>query len=271
MRVSFPIRRWRSYRWRLELRRGARARCSRQRRKRRDVVVMRFQDGSCVVCFERIDVVAEVRENVGHHAIRFREHDGRARAYCGTPDLPQRRLSVLYRNVCKSARMTGRAASRLGPGAGDGLEEAVAAALVASRALVGVAVRSLAAIEDTITLVQYRALVLLASQKVVNVGSLAEALGIHASTATRLCDRLAEKNLIDRKTSAASRREVVVALSAEGRALVRSVTARRRREITRIVGRLDPPTRAALVAAFGAFADAAGESPDSAWKLGWTS
>ncbi len=167
--------------------------------------------------------------------------------------------------------MTGRAASRVGRGTADGLEDAAEAALLASRALVGVAARSLAAIEATVTLVQYRALVMLASRDGLNVGSLAEALGIHASTATRLCDRLAEKGLIDRKTSTESRREVVLGLTTEGRALVRSVTARRRREIIKIIGRLEPAQRAALVAAFGAFADAAGETPDSAWKLGWTS
>ncbi len=65
----------------------------------------------------------------------------------------------------------------------DGVSEAADAALMASRALVGVAARSLAAIEGTITLVQYRALVLLASRGALNVGSLAENLGVHA------CDR----------------------------------------------------------------------------------
>ncbi len=167
--------------------------------------------------------------------------------------------------------MSGRTASRDRRDRTDGLEDAAEAALLASRALVGVAARSLAAIESVITLVQYRALVVLASGDTRTVGRLAEALGIHASTATRLCDRLAEKGLIDRKTSATSRREVDLGLSAEGRALVRSVTARRRREITKIIGRLEPAQRAAVVAAFDAFAIAAGESPDSAWKLGWTS
>ena len=113
--------------------------------------------------------------------------------------------------------MTGRAASRSVARSGNRVEDAGGAALLASRALVGVAARSLASVEGTITLVQYRALVVLASEDVLNVGSLAEALGIHASTATRLCDRLSEKGLIDRKTSAESRREVVVGLTADGR------------------------------------------------------
>ena len=77
--------------------------------------------------------------------------------------------------------------------------------LAASRALVGVAARSLGAIEDSITLPQYRALVLLASRGEENVGVLADALAIHPSTATRLCDRLARKGLIERNTSAESR------------------------------------------------------------------
>jgi DNA-binding MarR family transcriptional regulator len=149
-------------------------------------------------------------------------------------------------------------------------EETADAALVASRALVGIAARSLAAVEDTITLVQYRALVLLASRGSLNVGGVADALEIHPSTATRLCDRLAEKELITRTTSARSRREVTIALAPEGQALVRAVTARRRREIAKIVRRLDPAQRVPLVEAFTAFADQAGEIPDSAWKLGWT-
>jgi DNA-binding MarR family transcriptional regulator len=147
--------------------------------------------------------------------------------------------------------------------------EAAAAVLFASRALVGVAARSLAETEAAITLPQYRALVLLASRGEQNVGTLAEALGIHPSTATRLCNRLVAKNLIERDTSPDSRREVTVSLSGEGQAVVRSVTNRRRNEIKRIVARLEPRARRSVVDALTAFADAAGEVPDDAWKLGW--
>jgi DNA-binding MarR family transcriptional regulator len=155
-------------------------------------------------------------------------------------------------------------------GADESIGAATSALLVASRSLVGVAARSLADVEGTITLPQYRALVLLASRGEQNVGSLADALAIHSSTATRLCDRLADKGLIERATSADSRREVTVGLSTEGEELVRAVTARRRNEIRRIAARLNPATRAALIGALASFADAAGEVPDDAWKLGWT-
>jgi DNA-binding MarR family transcriptional regulator len=150
------------------------------------------------------------------------------------------------------------------------LENAVNAVLIASRALVGIAGRSLAAIEARITLPQYRALVLLGSRSDRSVGTLADALGIHPSTATRLCDRLVEKGLIVRSTSTESRREVTLGLSTDGRALVRAETRRRRNDIRKIVAQFDEDTRRTLIDAFGAFAEAAGEVPEQAWRVGWT-
>src|SRR4051812_2174628 len=144
------------------------------------------------------------------------------------------------------------------------------AVLVASRALVGVAARSLAGTEDTVTLVQYRALVLLAARGEMNVGTLAEALAVHQSTATRLCDRLVKRGLVERRAAPQSRREVVVSLTRAGHTLLRSVTTKRRAEIDEILERLTMKQRAAVTDALLLFADAAGEAPDDAWKLGWT-
>jgi DNA-binding MarR family transcriptional regulator len=152
-----------------------------------------------------------------------------------------------------------------------GRPETTDAVLVASRALVGVAARSFGAAEDVITLAQYRALVLLASRGEMNVGTLAVLLDIHQSTVTRLCDRLVAKGLIARSKSSESRREVFVALTPDGQALIRAVTARRRKDIAKIVARLSAAERDLLVDAFTAFAEAAGETPDAAWKLGWNS
>jgi DNA-binding MarR family transcriptional regulator len=149
----------------------------------------------------------------------------------------------------------------------DGAPDAV---LVASRALVGVAARSLAETEDTVTLVQYRALVLLASHGPMNVGTLAELLAVHQSTATRLCDRLVKRGLVERTAPPQSRREVIVSPTRAGHALLRSVTARRRAEIDRILARLSARQRKAITAAFLLFAGAADEYPDDSWKLGWT-
>ena len=136
----------------------------------------------------------------------------------------------------------------------------------------GVAIRSIDSVEDEVTLVQYRALVLLVSRGEQNVSDLADALGVHASTATRLCDRLVAKGYMDRVTSADSRRETTLSATNRARALVRTVSTRRRREVTRIVEQLSAEERRKLRVAFDTFADAAAEAafPEDAWKLGWT-
>ena len=92
------------------------------------------------------------------------------------------------------------------------------------------------------------------------------------STATRLCDRLVAKDLVQRATSTESRREIVLTLTPEGRAIVRAVSARRRKEVTRIVEQLSRSEGKQLREVFAVFAVAAGEValPDDAWKLGWT-
>jgi DNA-binding MarR family transcriptional regulator len=143
------------------------------------------------------------------------------------------------------------------------------AVLVASRALVAVAARSLASAQDDVTLPQYRALVVLASRGAQTVGQLAEELDVHPSTATRMCDRLVSKRLITRVQSEANRRETNISLSAAGRRLVDDVTERRRAEITKIVNRIPAKLTEPMVAALVAFADAAGEVPEQSWSLGW--
>jgi len=147
---------------------------------------------------------------------------------------------------------------------------AVSAVLTASRVLVGVSARSLAALDDDVTVPQYRALVVLASRGAQGVGALAEALSIHPSTATRLCDRLERKQLIDRHVSSESRREVTVDVSVAGSRLLAVVTDRRRSEIHTILHAMDVGQRERLIEAFETFATAAGELPDDAWRLGWS-
>jgi len=143
------------------------------------------------------------------------------------------------------------------------------AVLRASRALVGVAARSLAVVDAEVTLPQYRALVVLASRGPRLVGELAEALGIHPSTATRLCDRLVTKKLVTRAAGQDNRRETTISLSGRGRRLVDRVTVLRRREIEAIVERVPPELWGATVAALTTFSEAAGEPPQQAWALGW--
>lgn len=143
----------------------------------------------------------------------------------------------------------------------------VDALLVASRALVGVAARSLADAGD-ITLPQYRALVVLATRPGLSVTDLAGALDIHNSTATRLCDRLVGKELLRRAPSAEDRRSTHLFLTAAGAGIVAQVTGRRRRDLAAIAARLPEGTAAQVVEALTAFAQAAGE-PAGAEAFGW--
>ena len=149
-----------------------------------------------------------------------------------------------------------------------GIDATAEAVLGVSRILVGIALRSVK--PAAITLPQYRALVVLSELGEQKVGELADRLAIHPSTATRLCDRLHASGYIERATSPESRREVTIGLSAKGRTLVRKVISLRRDDFKTIVAALAPPERAALVAALAAFAAAAVETSDDAWKLGWS-
>jgi DNA-binding MarR family transcriptional regulator len=135
----------------------------------------------------------------------------------------------------------------------DDLDEVTDAVLMASRVLVAVASRSIAAVDESVTLPQFRALVVLDPAD--------RTVGELASTATRLCDRLVAKRLVTREVDPANRREVTITLSPSGRQLVNRVTARRRREIAAIMERVPARQRGAIVRALHAFRSAAGEEP----------
>src|SRR3954452_7970146 len=144
------------------------------------------------------------------------------------------------------------------------------ALLLASRALVGVAAHSLADLPDDVTLPQFRVLVLLSSRGALTTGDLADALGVHPSTASRLVDRLVGKRLVVRRTGAADRRTVVIELAPTGRRVVARATATRRHALEKIVGGLSHDDRDLIGKALGAFAGAAGEAADDSWALGWS-
>jgi DNA-binding MarR family transcriptional regulator len=147
---------------------------------------------------------------------------------------------------------------------------AVDALLLSSRALVGVAARSLEELPADTTLPQFRALVLLSSRGTMPTGLLAEAMQVHPSTATRLVDRLHTKGLVRRGAVDGDRRQITVALTRRGRLLVERVTEARRLVLAAIVERLSRQDRALIEDAMVRFASAAGEVGDLSWELGWT-
>jgi DNA-binding MarR family transcriptional regulator len=178
--------------------------------------------------------------------------------------------------IQKRGAPAGSAAAEAGANAGPARDvggedygELIDALLTASRVWVAVAARSVAGVEEDVTLAQYRTLVVLAARGPRTSGALAAMLGVNSSTATRMCDRLVRKGLVRRRTSRQDRREVRLALTEAGRALVDEVTRRRREELAPIVAAVPPDERQALIRALGLLNAAAGEVPDQDWAAGW--
>jgi DNA-binding MarR family transcriptional regulator len=158
----------------------------------------------------------------------------------------------------------------------DGDVDAVTdAVLRVSRLLVAVSARSIAAVDESISLPQFRLLVVLSTRGRRKVTELAEALGVNPSTATRAVDRLIDAGLVDRRTNPRSRRESQVSLTAAGERTVREVTALRRAEIAGIVARMPRTHQRGIVRALSAFSQAGGEpqadaSPYEADDTDWS-
>ncbi|MGW1224298.1 MarR family winged helix-turn-helix transcriptional regulator [Streptomyces sp. NPDC001515] len=156
----------------------------------------------------------------------------------------------------------------------DDVDAVTGAVLTASRLLVAVSARSLAAVEDRVTLPQFRLLVVLATHGEAKLVALAERLGVNPSTAMRMVDRLIAAGLVERQINPANRRETALRVTPEGARLVADVTSARRREIAAVVARLAPGQRTALIDALTAFSAAGGEPAApvggaDAYPLGW--
>lgn len=134
------------------------------------------------------------------------------------------------------------------------------ALLTASRLLVAISARSIADVDESITIPQFRSLVILSSRGSMNLATLAGLLGVQPSTTGRMVDRLVTTGLIDRRPHPNSRRELLVELSSRGHDFVRMVTARRREEIARVVQNMPARERQGLVRALTAFT-ASGAEP----------
>jgi DNA-binding MarR family transcriptional regulator len=148
-------------------------------------------------------------------------------------------------------------------------EELTEAILLAGRAMVAVAVRSLTTAEEEVTLPQYRALVMLSDGGPKRLADLAADLAVSPSTATRMCDRLVRKGLITRRRDESDRREVSLEPTDKGLRLLHEVMDRRRREVRAVLQSIPEAARPQLVASLELLARAVGEAPDLHWSPGW--
>ncbi len=141
----------------------------------------------------------------------------------------------------------------------DRLADAVTGA---SRALVAIAVRSMAAGSAQVTVAQHRVLVLLEDQERLSVNALATSLGIDQSNASRHCTRLEQVGLVTRTRASQDGRAVEVRLTPSGRRQVRVVREARRREIDRVLAGLPDAVVRDVAAAFEVFDRAANCAQD---------
>jgi len=155
--------------------------------------------------------------------------------------------------------------------AGPETDSVLDALLVASRTLVAVSAQSIATALDEVDLVQFRILVVVASRGPCSLGGVAEAVGLHVSTASRTCDRLVAMGLLDRAASPTDRRNLELTLTAAGQGLVGRAMRARRGALEPVLDNLTVRQQRRLAIALRDFAAAAGEPSDRAlWAMGWT-
>jgi DNA-binding MarR family transcriptional regulator len=129
----------------------------------------------------------------------------------------------------------------------------------AARDLVGIALRSLETLDREVSAPQFRLLLALDGLGRSPSSQVAQALGLGASSVTRLADRLHASGHLARGRDAAHRSVVTLELTERGQRLVAAVLAWRQRELERILDRLPPAQRAATAAGLRAFHHAVGE------------
>jgi DNA-binding MarR family transcriptional regulator len=173
-----------------------------------------------------------------------------------------------------AATITGRAVGDDGLVAYVAHDQTTDAAVVdgllgASRVLVALAARSVAQLGVEVTLVQNRALVVLASRGPQRTVDLADELRVAPSTVTRMVDRLTAKDLVRRYRRRDDRRATWVILTVRGRDLVGEVMRHRRDAIADLVKQAPVTDPSALATALQAFVEVAGEVPDPLWWERW--
>jgi DNA-binding MarR family transcriptional regulator len=150
-----------------------------------------------------------------------------------------------------------------------GEDEVVGALLAFSRVVVGMVARSMAGLDEEVTLAQFRTLVVLGSRGPQRIVDLAHELAVTSSTATRMCNRLVGKGLAARQERADDRRAAWITLTAPGRVLVVTVMTRRREALAALVADLSMTRPVAFAATVNALVEAAGEMPDTEWWRRW--
>jgi DNA-binding MarR family transcriptional regulator len=128
----------------------------------------------------------------------------------------------------------------------DEIADAVEVLQEATRMLAGVALRSLDMLEGAVSLPQFRVLAVLGDLGGTRSARVAASLGLEPSTVTRLVDRLLTAGYVTRDIDPSNRSAVILELTETGQRIVDDVATWRRRELRRILLRLQPGERVML-------------------------
>lgn len=107
---------------------------------------------------------------------------------------------------------------------------------------------------------QLRALLLVDQHGSMNLNALADGLGAIPSSASRLCDRLVAAGLLTRHPGEHNRREVRLGVSRDGRRLIDDLADSRRSIFARVLNKMAPADRAALLTGLSRFNAAAAQT-----------
>ncbi|MET7996356.1 MarR family transcriptional regulator [Amycolatopsis sp. NPDC005232] len=130
-----------------------------------------------------------------------------------------------------------------------------------TRVLVAVAWDSAHAAPRGVTFPQVRLLVVLASVGRVPCSRLAAAMGVNASSVTRLADKLEAHGYVRRGEDEHRRTVVTVEVTKAGQAVVDDVLARRHEALGELLGQLDPKQREQAAASVEDLLAAAEKAP----------
>ncbi|SFC49020.1 DNA-binding transcriptional regulator, MarR family [Nocardioides terrae] len=123
--------------------------------------------------------------------------------------------------------------------------------------MTAVVARTFRSVDESISVRQLRVLVMLRYGAPMNLTSIAEALAVNSSNASRTCDRLVVAGLLIREEAENDRRHVSLSLSEHGARIVDGVMADRESILDDIIGRLSPAQQKRLAASLEAFLAAA--------------
>jgi DNA-binding MarR family transcriptional regulator len=102
-----------------------------------------------------------------------------------------------------------------------------------------------------LSIVGFHVLALLEVHGPMPMSHMADELGVALPNATGIIGRLAERGIVTREHEPADRRVVLVALSAEGRALIDEMDSARRDRLRRLLGVMKPEQRSRLLRTVG--------------------